>query len=221
MIVEHARPKRRPITAPDSPRAIPTAISSRSASDKFRVDRLRSQERRPPLCMIHRITVRTSQPIAPATSSWVSPAAIRRSRSSRSLGLNRRPCSPRPRFATTISSQSPPASQPAKQRPIETAHKKTDSHPGRRFTKEFKADAVALVLDGDRPIAHVADDLGIGATSLGNWVRQARVDRGERPGLTTDERAELARLRREVKQLRVERELLKRATAFWVKESGQ
>ena len=55
MIVEHARPKRRPITAPDSPRAIPTAISSRSASDNLRGDRLRSQERKPPLCMIHRI----------------------------------------------------------------------------------------------------------------------------------------------------------------------
>lgn len=65
----------------------------------------------------------------------------------------------------------------------------------RSFTKEFKADALAL--DGDRPISRVADDLGIGATSLGNWVRQARIDRGERPGLTTEERSELERLRRE------------------------
>ena len=61
----------------------------------------------------------------------------------------------------------------------------------RRFTKEFKADAVALVFDGDRSIASVARDLGIGETNLGNWVRQARIDRGERPGLTTGERAEL------------------------------
>ena len=91
----------------------------------------------------------------------------------------------------------------------------------RRFTKEFKADAVALVLDGDRSIASVARDLGIGETSLGNWVRQARIDRGEKPGLATTERAELVELRREVKKLRMERELLKRATAFWVKESGQ
>jgi len=91
----------------------------------------------------------------------------------------------------------------------------------RRFTKEFKADAVALVLDGDRPVAHVAHDLGIGATSLGNWVRQARFDRGDRPGLTIEERSELVRLRREVAKLRMERELLKRATAFWVQESGQ
>ena len=100
----------------------------------------------------------------------------------------------------------------------------TERPPGRsrrRFTKEFKADAVALVLDGGRPVAHVAQDLGIGATSLGNWVRQARIDRGDRPGLTTEERAELVRLRRENSKLRMERELLKRATAFWVQESGQ
>ena len=91
----------------------------------------------------------------------------------------------------------------------------------RRFTKEFKAEAVALLLDGDRSVASVARDLGIGETNLGNWVRQARIDRGERPGLSTGERAELVRLRRENAQLRVERDLLKRATAFWVKESGQ
>lgn len=59
----------------------------------------------------------------------------------------------------------------------------------RRFTEEFKADAVALVLGGERPIAHVSVDLGIGATSLGNWVRQARIDRGEEPGLATGERS--------------------------------
>ena len=91
----------------------------------------------------------------------------------------------------------------------------------RSFTKEFKADAVALVLDEGRTIADVARSLGIGETNLGNWVRQARIDRGDREGLTTSEREELAELRREVKRLRMERELLKRATAFWVKESGQ
>ena len=91
----------------------------------------------------------------------------------------------------------------------------------RRFTKEFKADAAALVLDGEQSIAQVARDLGIGETNLGNWVRQARIDRGDKPGLTTEERTELVRLRRENKQLRMERELLKRATAFWVKELGQ
>ena len=78
---------------------------------------------------------------------------------------------------------------------------------GRCFTKEFRAGAVALVLDGDRPIALVAHDLGIGATSLGNWVRQARIDRGEKPGLTAGERSLLVRLRRESSKLRMEREL--------------
>ena len=85
-----------------------------------------------------------------------------------------------------------------------------DRPPGRtrrRFSKEFKADAVALVLDGDRPVAHVARDLGIGESNLGNWVRQARIDRGDRPGLTTEERSELVRLRRENSKLRMEREL--------------
>lgn len=71
----------------------------------------------------------------------------------------------------------------------------------RSFPKEFKADAVALVLDEGRSIASVARSLGIGATHLGNWVRQARVDRGEREGLTSGERAKLARVRRENAQL--------------------
>ena len=87
----------------------------------------------------------------------------------------------------------------------------------RSFTPEFKRDAVALVLDEGNTIADIARSLGIGETNLGNWVRQARVDRGEREGLTTSEKAEL---RREVTRLRMERDLLKRATAFWVKEVG-
>ena len=91
----------------------------------------------------------------------------------------------------------------------------------RSFPKQFKADAVALVLDEGRSIASVARSLGIGATNLGNWVRQARVDRGERDGVTTAEHTELAALRRENAQLRMERDLLKGATAFWVRESGQ
>jgi transposase len=93
--------------------------------------------------------------------------------------------------------------------------------PRRSFTAEFKRDAVAMVLDDERSIAEVAKALGIGETNLGNWVRQERIDRGERAGLTTSERAELVELRRENARLRMERDLLKRATAFWVKESGQ
>ena len=91
----------------------------------------------------------------------------------------------------------------------------------RSFTDEFKRDAVALVLDEGRTVVDVARSLGIGEGTLGNWVRQARVDRGERAGVTTSERTELAELRKENARLRMERDLLKRATAFWVKESGQ
>lgn len=91
----------------------------------------------------------------------------------------------------------------------------------RSFTDEFKRDAVAMVLDEGGTIAGVARGLGIGETSLGRWVGQERVDRGEKAGLSTTERDELAELRRENARLRMERDLLKRATAFWVKESGQ
>lgn len=89
----------------------------------------------------------------------------------------------------------------------------------RKFTAEFKADAVALVLDENRSIVEVARGLGIVEQTLGNWVRQARIDRGEKEGLTSDERAELTRLRAEVRRLTMERDLLKRATVFWVQES--
>jgi transposase len=91
----------------------------------------------------------------------------------------------------------------------------------RSFTDEFKRDAVALVIDEGRTVVDVARNLGVGDGTLGNWVRQARVDRGERAGFTTSERTELAELRTENARLRMERDLLKRATAFWVKESGQ
>jgi len=91
----------------------------------------------------------------------------------------------------------------------------------RSFTDEFKRDAVALVIDEGRTVVDVAGSLGVGEGTLGNWVRQARVDRGERAGVTTSERTELAELRKENARLRMERDLLKRATALWVKESGQ
>jgi transposase-like protein len=78
-----------------------------------------------------------------------------------------------------------------------------------------------MVLDDGNKVVDVAERLGIGEGTLGNWVRQARVDRGERAGMTTSERTELAELRRDNARLRMERDLLKRATAFWVKESGQ
>ena len=93
---------------------------------------------------------------------------------------------------------------------------KPSGNTRRRFTKELKADSVALVLD--RTVGCVGRPIcGYGEDESGDWVRQARIDRGDKPGLTTGERAELVRLRRENAQLRVERDLLKRARAFWVK----
>lgn len=94
--------------------------------------------------------------------------------------------------------------------------------PGRpsKYPPEFRRDAVAMVLDGDQlPIADVARSLGINPGTLGNWVAQERIERGDREGLTVDERSELTGLRAEVAQLRMERDLLKRSMAFWVKES--
>jgi transposase len=90
----------------------------------------------------------------------------------------------------------------------------------RSFTREFKAETVRLV-DGGKSIAEVARELDLTESALRLWVQQARVDRGEgRPGeLTTAEREELQRLRREVKDLRIEREILKKAAAFFAKES--
>lgn len=87
-----------------------------------------------------------------------------------------------------------------------------------RYPKEFRRDAAALVIDQHRTIADVARELGVVEQTLGNWVRQERIDRGEREGTTTEMREENVRLRREVKRLTMERDLLKRSVAFWVKE---
>ena len=88
-----------------------------------------------------------------------------------------------------------------------------------KFPPEFRRDAVGLVLDEQRSIADVGRSVGINEGTLGNWVRLERIERGERDGLTVDERAELAALRSECTRLRMERDLLKRSMAFWVKES--
>lgn len=80
----------------------------------------------------------------------------------------------------------------------------------RRFSDQFKRDAVELVLTGGKSIAEVARELGLYDSTVGNWVRQrqARIDRGEREGLSTDERARLRELEPENTQLRMERDLL-------------
>jgi transposase len=91
----------------------------------------------------------------------------------------------------------------------------------RSFTEEFKAGAVRLVLDEGKSISQVGRDLDVAQSVIGNWVKQARADRSNgKTGLTTEERAELTRLRREVKDLRQQRDILKKAAAFFAKESG-
>jgi len=91
----------------------------------------------------------------------------------------------------------------------------------RSFTDEFKAGAVALVLDQDKTVASVARDLDLTPSALTAWVKQARADRSKgATGLTTEERAELARLRKDNRELRLERDILKKAAAFFAKESA-
>lgn len=91
----------------------------------------------------------------------------------------------------------------------------------RKFSDEFKRDAVEIVRTSGKSIAEVARELGIYDSSLGNWVRQDEINRGEREGLSSDDSQELSELRRENARLRMERELLKRAVAFWVRESNE
>jgi transposase len=91
--------------------------------------------------------------------------------------------------------------------------------PRRSFTKEFKAEVVALVRQPGNTAASVARDLDLTETAVRDWVMQADVDDGTRDGLTSDERAEVAQLRKEVRVLREERDILKRATAFFARET--
>ena len=93
----------------------------------------------------------------------------------------------------------------------------------RTFTDEFKAEAVKLCKTGERSVGQVARDLGLTETALRRWVQQADVDAGKVPpeALTTTEREELVRLRRENRRLQMEREILKKAAAFFAKESEE
>ena len=93
--------------------------------------------------------------------------------------------------------------------------------PRRKFSDEFKRDAVEIVTSSDKSIAQVARELGIYDSTLGSWVKQDEIDRGVRDGVSTSDREEVTELRRENARLRMERELLKRAVAFWVRESNE
>lgn len=89
----------------------------------------------------------------------------------------------------------------------------------RTFSAAYKAEVVELCRSGGRGIGKVARDLDLTETAVRRWIAQAEVDSGERQGLTNDERTELTQLRRENRVLREERDILKRAMAFFAKET--
>ena len=89
----------------------------------------------------------------------------------------------------------------------------------RQFSEEFKEGAVRLVLDEGKTIGAVSRELDLTASALANWVKQARAERTQgKSGLMKEEREELARLRKEVRELRLERDLLKKVSALFAKD---
>lgn len=88
----------------------------------------------------------------------------------------------------------------------------------RKFSPEYRDEAVKMVIETSRPIADVARDLGINEGTLGNWVNKYRIDHPASEELTIDERTKLKELERENRELRMERDFLKKAAAFFAKE---
>jgi transposase len=93
------------------------------------------------------------------------------------------------------------------------------ARPRRTFTPEFKAQTVELIRTSGKSVGEVCRDLDLTETAVRRWVAQADIDAGRRDGLTTAEREELSRLRRENRVLREERDILKKAAAFFAKET--
>jgi len=91
--------------------------------------------------------------------------------------------------------------------------------PRRSFTPEFKAEVVELVRQPGKTVGSVARDLNLTETAVRAWVRQTDIDQGRRDGLSTEELAEMAQLRKELRETREERDILKRAVAFFARET--
>jgi len=87
------------------------------------------------------------------------------------------------------------------------------------YPREFRERAVELYRAGGVSMDVLAKQLGIASTTVANWIRQARIDDGEQPGITTGDRDELTQLRREIRRLEMENEILKRAAAYFAKEN--
>jgi transposase-like protein len=88
-----------------------------------------------------------------------------------------------------------------------------------RYPDEFRQRAIELARSGDKSVAHTAADLGIVTSCLRRWKKQDDIDGGRRDGLSIDERAELVRLRRELRTAKMENEILRRAAAYFAKET--
>jgi len=91
--------------------------------------------------------------------------------------------------------------------------------PRRSFSDEYKAEVVELCRTSGKSISEMSQDLGLTVSAVRRWVAQAGIDGGRRPGMTSDEHQELVQLRKENRVLREERDILKRATAFFAKET--